>query len=353
MAERVRADPPPGLTARRALVACLVWAAGALLFFRGPLFSGFRWMTGEAGDWRLGIFLAEHWRLVLEGAAPWPWRQPPYFAPAPDSLTFTDPSFGLAFPFVFLRWAGVDAYLSFQLTVMAYSLAGFLAFAALALRVGRAPFALALFGAAGFTFSNMNYAKLGHPIYAPVGLLALLVLLYARALAALPASPGRAHRDGLLGALLFGFLLFTCFQVAWYGALLALATALVLAIAMPHALRGAVAAVAPGRLAAFAAVQAVALVAALVPVLAVFGRAWAAGENRPYWAVLIYAARAFDAVNVGGGNLLWGWLVQLTGRAASPTDTNAEFSLAQTPVVAAVFVILLVWMWRRSASHAD
>ncbi|MBL8836049.1 MAG: hypothetical protein JNL66_07375, partial [Alphaproteobacteria bacterium] len=230
--------------------------------------------------------------------------------------------------------------------------AGFLAFAALALRVGRAPFALALFGAAGFTFSNMNYAKLGHPIYAPVGLLALLVLLYARALAALPSSPGRAHRDGLLGALLFGFLLFTCFQVAWYGALLALATALVLALAWPQVLRGAVGAVGPARLAGFAAVQAGALVAASVPFLIVFGRAWAAGESRPYWAVLIYAARPLDAFNVGGANLLWGWLAQLTGRVSSPAELSAEFSLAQTPVVAAVFLILLIWTWRRHTRQA-
>lgn len=341
-----------GLNGRRALIALAVWALGALVFFRGPIFSGFRWMTGDPGDWRLGIFLAEHWRLVLTGAAPWPWWRPPYFAPAPDSMTFTDPSFGLAFPYIALRAAGLDEYVSFQLTVMAYSLAGFLAFAALALRVARAPFALALFGAAGFAFSNMNYAKLGHPIYAPVGLLALLVLLYARAMAALPASPRRAHLFGLLGALLFGYLLFTCFQVAWYGALVALATIVVLAVAMPGALRQAVGAVGPGRLAVFAAVQAALLVVAALPFLSVFAANWLGGAERPYWAVLIYAARPLDLFNVGGANLLWGRLVRLTGRLASPDDLNSEFGLAQTPIVGAVFLVLLWFLWRERRRNA-
>jgi hypothetical protein len=317
------------------------------VFFRGPLFSGFRRLTGNTGDWVLAVFLSEHWRLTLSGAAQWPWWQPPYIAPAQGTLAFTDPHFGFVLPYAALRAAGLDAFLSFQLSVMAFSLAGFLAFVALARRVAGAGFGLALLGAAGFTFSNMNYIKLGHPVHATAPLLALLVLLYARALEALSSSPVRANLLGLTGALLFGFLLMTAFQVAWYGALIALTTTLVLVALRPGAVWSAVRATGTGRFATFLAIQLTSLAAAVSPFLSVFAASWLAGDERPYWAVLYYAPRPLDAFNVGTGNLLWGRLVHLLGNTQ-----EGEFMLAQTPIVAAVFLILLFSAWRDRRSAA-
>ena len=55
----------------------LGWAAGAMVFFRRPLFTGFHSITGDSGDTRLIIYLHEHWVQVFRGLAAW--RDPAFF----------------------------------------------------------------------------------------------------------------------------------------------------------------------------------------------------------------------------------------------------------------------------------
>ncbi len=333
------------MTARRLLIAVAAWAVGAAVFFHDQVLSGFRWLGGDLGDARLGVFLVEHWRHVLAGAGDW--LTPPYFHPTPRTLAFTDAAFGLALPYVPLRWLGLDELLAFQLTVIALSLASVLGFVALAMSALRIPFAIALPAALGFTFANMNYVKTApHPVYALVWVLPVLALCAVRALAALPTGLAAAAAWGAAGAALLGLIAFTTFQVAWYAAVLATVAGLAFAALEPARLRGALAAVGARRLAAFAAIATAALALAFAPFVVLYLPVLLAGAERPYGLINFFAPRPDKLLDLGGGNLMWGWLARAIG-SRTPEHMGPEWSLAQTPVVAVVCGATVVWLWRR------
>jgi hypothetical protein len=48
-------------------VAVGAWVAGALVFYRGAVSSGFAQIAGDPGDARFVMAICEHWYMVLEG----------------------------------------------------------------------------------------------------------------------------------------------------------------------------------------------------------------------------------------------------------------------------------------------
>jgi hypothetical protein len=333
---------------RRLLIALAAWAAGAAVFFHAELLSGFRWLRGDVGDVRLGVFLVEHWRHVLAGGsmAGTGWLTPPYFHPVPRTLAYTDATFGMALPHAVLRWLGLDELLAFELVVILLSLVGVFGFVALA-RLLRVPFAIALPAALGFTFANMNYAKASHPVYALIWLLPVLALCWVRALMALARGLAPAVAWGVAGAALLGFIAFTTFQIAWYPVFVAgVAGAALLALERAR-LRAAIAAVGVARLSAFGAIVAAALVVAFVPFAITYGPELIGGAERPFWAVLIFAPRPRALVDFGGDNLMWSWITRALDETRTTAYMNSEHSLAQTPIVTALFTIVTLRLWLR------
>jgi hypothetical protein len=334
------------MTARRFFIALAAWAAGAAVFFHDQVLSGFRWIGGDIGDMRIHVFVAEHWRQVLAGRAA-DWLTPPYFYPTPHTIALTDATFALALPHAVFRALGCDELLAFQLAVIATSLAGVIGFTLLALSLLRAPFPLALAGALGFSFANMNYAKTGHPVHAMVWLLPWLVLCGAHAAMALAERFVAAVAWGLASAVLLALIALTAFGVAWFAVALAATAALALLAIEPVRVREALRAAGPRRLAGFAAIELAALGAAFAPFAVIFLPALLAGAERSYAEVRTYTPGPIALTDFGGSNLLWGWLTRALDPARTAGWISGETSLALTPVVVALALAAIVWLWRR------
>jgi hypothetical protein len=340
------------MTLRRLLITILAWAAGALVFFHDQLLSGFRWIGGDIADMRIHVFLAEHWRRVLTGATG-AWLDPPYFHPTPHAIAYTDATFALALPHMLFRALGCDELLAFQLAVIATSLAGVLGFTLLALTLLRVPFPIALAAALGFTFSNMNYAKTGHPVHAMVWLLPFLVVCAARAATSLAERFVAAVAWGIAAAVLLALIALTAFGVAWFAVVLALVAGLAMLALEPARVREGLRAIGPGRLAGFAAIVLVALAVAFAPFVAIFLPALLAGAERSYAEVRTYTPGPLALTDFGGSNLLWGWLTQALDSTRTAVWISSEESLALTPAVAVLAIIVVVWLWRRRRGGAQ
>ena len=95
------------------------------MFFRYPLLSLFDAVIGDRGDGRMIVYLHEHLFNAIRGRAAL--TSPPFYFPQPDTLGL-GPAFLLdAAPYSTLRVLGLDAFLSFQITIVILSLAAFLA----------------------------------------------------------------------------------------------------------------------------------------------------------------------------------------------------------------------------------
>jgi len=309
-------------------IACVAWLAGALLFYRGSVFSGFAHVGGESGDTRLLVFISEHWYRVLQGLATW--RDLPMFHPLPGTLGFSD-ALALFQPFYALfRLVGADPFLAFQATLMALSGCGYAAFVALARRLPGVGWPAAIVGGLLFVFANNLYLAAGNPQLqavhlVPVPLLAAIVAWQRRL-----TAPGTARLLALVAGLGSALLLYTAYYVGWF---FGLATLL---FALSSLATGAVR---PWRWERFewrAAIWLLALfvsgfVVAITPFLLTYLPVLDLGFARSYPEALHYSGTPADLFNVGTRNLAWGWLLDgLQGYSEGRVD-NAGLARAVTP----------------------
>jgi hypothetical protein len=140
-------------------VGILVWTAGALVFFRYPLFSAFDAIFGDRGDGRMIIYLHEHLFGALQGKSQF--ASPGFFFPVRQTLGLA-PAFSPDLPlYATLRVIGCDPFLAFQLLLILLSVLCFAATLFVAARYLQVRIWIALCAAALVTFSNNLFVKAG------------------------------------------------------------------------------------------------------------------------------------------------------------------------------------------------
>ena len=132
----------------------LIWVVGASIQFRWFLTTAHNRIAGNVGDNRLYIALSEHWYSVFRGLHSW--NAPGFFYPQTGVLAYSDTFFLPALPYSLLRLAGCDPYIAFEGHFVVLTLLGFACTALLMRNHLGVRDSFAIFGAALFTFSNVN-----------------------------------------------------------------------------------------------------------------------------------------------------------------------------------------------------
>jgi hypothetical protein len=310
---------------------------GAAWFFRAQLGSGFDTLMGDDGDGRLSVALHEHWYAVLRGQERWDDQS--FFHPLRNVLGFTDTHFVNQVIYVPLRALGVDPFLAFQLTLVILSGVGFGSLYVVLRRHLQVRRILALGGCLLYCFGNNLALKVGQPQHLTSWWTPLCLL------AGLTALRHRSRLTRLVSAegcgVLAGCIIYSSFYVGWTAVF-----AIVLATLAATAAR-------PRRAVAFARkllrdrwqellvaaggalVVGIGFVRTYQPTLDQYG-------GRPYEEVGRFAPRPGDLVNVSGTNYLWRSTLHRIFGAANERLVNGERSLAVTPLLMLVPVVLAV-----------
>jgi hypothetical protein len=317
--------PPRRQLPRDGLWIFGAWLLGALVFFREQWDSSFKWLMGNDGDTRLAAYLSEHWFQVLHGQASW--LNPSFFYPVKGVLGWSDTFFIYQVFYAPLRLLGADPFLALQLTIVIFSLVGFVTFVYL-VRLG---FGTGLPAAVAcgliFTFSNALWIHAGSPqlggIYLVPAVL-LIALLSWRAVAA-----GRRLRAGVLAALaglLWGLILYSTYYIGWFSTLaLVLVFVLLLLIGGRSFIRQVFSAVSLA--APIMAYAGVGLIVGLIP----FARTYLPVQHANNYAYVVSTeGNLRDVFNVGNGNVLWSHVLTRTFKGHV---SNYELSYAVTPTV--------------------
>lgn len=317
-----------------------VWAAGAAIFFRYPLFSQFDLVFGDSGDGRTQVFLNEHLYNVLRGRAQF--TSPPFFYPQQETFGFW-PAFLLSsLPYSMLRLAGCDPFLSFQLVLILLSLACAMATLVVCVRYLQIRPSIAVCAAALIAFPNNLFVKAG------VGHANLLMLYFIPGIVALalwgledfPRITSRSIVRVALASALYALLFSTDVYAAWmFGLTLLIAGGIVVLI-----LRGKLAGFARDNvrpLTALLAPAAAAFLIGFIPFLLIYVPVRVIAPLRLYGEYLMFAPFPVDLINVSPWNLVWGAAVDRLVANRGP-----EHLLAVTPGMTAVTLLLFVVLRR-------
>lgn len=282
------------------------YAVAMAIFFHAQLLSGFDLGFSDRGDGIIEISILEHWRNVLTGHAAW--DRPLYFHPAAATLGYNDGYFLYGLVYSFWRLFA-DPFLADTLNIATFKSLGFFAAYALARRTLGWQRPVALLLALLFTISNNLLVQAGHAQLVSVALLPLVTMLAIEAgRAELAGRPAMARVLGVALAALVAAWLMTAYYMAWFTLFFALLLGLCwLAVQGREAPRAALALLRAH--AGTLAITGTAFAVLVVPFLSIYLPK--ARETGAHGYVLSYTVTLFDPINVGPGNLLWGWIPAL------------------------------------------
>ncbi|WP_375403752.1 hypothetical protein [uncultured Sphingomonas sp.] len=330
----------------RRLALCITLALVVGFFFRDAIGTGLTGLYGDSYDGLIEISILEHWYAVVARGASW--SEVGYFHPYPATLGYNDTYLVPGVFYAAARLLGADPFLSAFASHVAMKAIGFLGMYVLLRRGTGVRTGLALAGAALFATANASLLHMLHGQLLSVGLLPWLGFVAIRTAQALAASDGRAlYRSGVALALLYGLTAFNAFYAAWFFAFfMMLFTAVGVVAAGPR--RRATLLRSIRRQAVPIAVLLVVALLALLPLFALYlpkiaqgaRHDWTEGASR-------FLLSPSTLVNVGGGNLVWGGLLDggiqaLTGHP--PFRGEARFGI--TPGLIVVAAAATVWAAR-------
>lgn len=327
---------------QRLPILLAVWAFAMLLVFREQLLGGFALGFGDRADGIIEISLLEHWRNVVLGHGAW--NSPLYFHPHASTLGYNDGYllYGLVYSFWRLWF---DPFVSDTLNQMSFRTIGFFAAYWLVARTLRWEWQVAALVALLFTVSNSLLVQMSHAQIGSIALLPLVAILVIEAgRAELDGQRGRARLLGVACAALMAAWLLTAYYMAWFTLFFALLLVLCWLWAQGRgAPRAAWALIREHRVTL--AICGVAFVLCVLPFLSVYLPK--ARETGAHGFVLSYTTTLFDPVNVGHGNLAWGWISQLFG-AVLPADFYQRYFTGEHesgfPLI--LFALAMIAAWR-------
>jgi hypothetical protein len=285
-----------------AIAACC-GVASLVIAFRPFFLSWGDAVSGGRGDSRLLIAILEHWLAVFAGHASF--TSPTFFFPARHVLGYSDALFLYVPPYAVARLVGLDRYLAFEATLIAFRALGFAAMVVWLRRLGVGR-PLALLGGVLFAVSYMYYLSVSHGQLAAMGLLPVLaVLMHEYGHQRTTGHTTRARVVLASAGFLLGLLLFTAFYVGWFALYVG---GVVCAVALPWGVP-AIRRIGLGVVIGDAAAGVAGLAAALVPFAIVYLPVLHGIGGRPFSEVALYAPYPSDVVNLGGWNPVWSHLL--------------------------------------------
>ena len=328
-------DIPPTAT-RRILLVAACCAATVAFFFRVQIASGFSLLNGDRYDGVIELAILEHWYNVFRGLEPFAGTF--YFYPAEGALGYNDGYFLYALIYAPLRAAGADPFLAGELVHVALRTLCFVAVYAACRRILALSAPWSVFAAMLATLSHAMFVQALHGQLFAVGFAPVMALLADGVIAAFLA---RNPRGFLLwagaAALLLGAWLLTAFYTAWFFLFFAGFAAAGFAVLAPPGTAARWKECARAQIAALLAAAGF-FILALLPFLWVYLPKAAQTGQHSYADVFAYTPSPLDAVNLGSGNLLFGWL--------SGTSGWSEMTSGIPPVLLVVFACVTVWLWR-------
>lgn len=334
--------------------ALLVWLGAMLIALREPLWSGLDLGFGDRADAIIEISLLEHWRNVLTGHAAW--NAPIYFHPHPGTLGYNDGYFLYGLVYSFWRiW--FDPFLSDTLNAATFKTIGFFACLWLVRRTLGWQAPVALLVAAIFTIANGMALQVVHAQLQTVALFPLAMILAITAFRT--GTAGQHWRARLAAAglcLLTGAWLLTAFYTAWFAIWFGCMFVLCWLVRTGDWR--------PARFAALLRPHLTMLIwgvaafgLAVVPFLLVYLPK--VGETGGHGYMISYLTSPIDPVNLGPGNLIWGWIfTQLDAivpliYGPDPRVANRLFrGEHQTGFAFALFALFVIAAWRTLRGRA-
>jgi hypothetical protein len=322
------------------IAAIVTWLCGAVVFFRFQWLSGFDRVSGDDGDGRLTIYLHEHLFRWLSGEASL--TSPQMFYPEPGVLGYSD-AFLLNLPaYAALRAAGIDAFLSHQLTLVLLTFLGYATFIGLLRYAFGIAYPIAIVAGLLLVFSNIMFLKQLHSQLFAVCYLPGIALLAVWALNDFPRLSLRLLGGLAAAALLYALLFSTSYYTAWNAGVVACMGS-ILPIVL---LRKTIASFLSLYRRPFLLVMASAFIGfaiGLIPFAIIYGPLIHSGAGRAYFDALLSAPFPQDIVNVSPWNFVWG---SLLARIPEKYLGGWESISSVTPAVA-LATLLAAWsVWR-------
>jgi len=194
------------------VASVFVFVAMFIQFYWTTLRTHFRLLSGDSGDAALIAFLHEHVYQSIFGHASL--RDPQFFYPIHDVLGYTDAFLLNQIFYSPLRLLGAEPLLAAQLTFMALTVIGGIAFAAVLVRFFGVRIWVAILAAAIFAFGHALYIKTSHPQHYTIDFVPVVAYL---ALAAIlqEGSPTGTAALSFSAALLYGLCFATGYYMSW------------------------------------------------------------------------------------------------------------------------------------------
>jgi hypothetical protein len=317
------------------IVPSCIYCIGALIFFRGQLFSHFDQVFGDRFDARLIAFLHEHVYRSLTDASSL--LSPPFFFNQADTLGYSDALLLNQALYAPLRYIGVEPLLALSLSAIVLSATSYSFMFLFMRRIGVTTL-IASGSAFIVTFANNLFVSVASSHTQQLASYYIPIIVFSGLLAVtnINRHPKRAYFCGAIAGGIYGLLFSTGYYMAWF-------FGLALCIFIPSAVYTAWPEVRgwwsrhPMRALALAVLVGLSFLATLLVFIAIYGPVLATGVTRIFDEYLLYAPEIVDVVNVGTQNIVWGsllkWLHLVGDR---PT---AETSLALTPVLQVLLIL--------------
>ncbi len=167
---------------------------------------------GDVGDGLFNNLLAEHWYQVFLGTEAW--NDLPIFHPLKNVISYSDMGLGFSFPYVLLRFLGINMYVSNKITLIYVHVLGTLVLFYVFYRKMKLSGGWALVGAVTFSFSGAYLTLFSHTQMLAVSFMPLLILmvwLYFEHL-----KDQKRYLYMTLAVLLLALLFYTAFYVAYF-----------------------------------------------------------------------------------------------------------------------------------------
>jgi hypothetical protein len=322
------------LNSRYWLIAFAVYLALSWLSLKDFLLSGLDRIGGNFGDNRLCIFLLEHWFRAFCGLEAW--DDPRFFYPAHGVLGYSETMFVGSLPYALFRFLGCDPYVSFELTLIAATLAGYVSMIFILRRWLNASELLSIAGGAIFAISNVIHLWIVSAQTYTVMLLPWLLILFLQLTDDSPNAAARRRRTAFSFCALLSILYFSNFYVAYsFSLLFLLALVIYLLLAPLLSWRQAM----PRLSVAMACCAGLAV--GFIPFFFVYGSSIASNHGWEFSQFLAQAMGIGNVLNPGKGNLVWGLLLDPSGSSA--------MAYGVPPILAVVFIGTIVWLLRLRA----
>jgi hypothetical protein len=334
----------------RLVGAVTLFVAMFIQFFGTQLRTGFRIVAGDTGDGLFVAFIHEHVYQSLLGRASF--LNPTFYYPAQGVIGYSDTFLLNQIFYAPLRALGFENFIAVQLTFMALSMMGGIAFAALLIRFLGVRRWLAIISAAIFAYGHSLYVKTGHPQHMSIHFLPVAAYLgFASVFAA--RATGTVVGCAFAAGLIFGLTFVSGYYMPWFFSFFVLWALPVFAFLYWTAL---VEFVQANRrrviVSALAGAVGFSLGAALL--LWIYLPAIAALRGLTVSNFLASAATFRDIINVSDTHLMWGALLHHLGLIPLNRLQNMEVSLAVTPLLVVMTIVgFLLLLRRRQSSHYD